>query len=311
MRFISWLAIVLLVASSPALADKKQAGKKKEKPAEKQPVAEEPPVEEAPEPPAEPEIPHVKGPKLVDLGHQIELQLPEGMILFERKEAQDLLRKGGNDVENVLGAIVKDGDGEWSVIIEYADVGYVTDGDADELDAGQLLESYREGTRQQNLTRARMGVPELFVDGWSETPRYDRLKRHLMWGLNTHDTDGKGVNFFTRILGRGGFISLNLIDSPETLAQSKVEAAVITQNISYRAGARYEDYREGDKSSGMGLQALVVGGAGLAVAKKTGILVGLLVVFKKGFIFIAVGIAGFFKWLLGRKKSEPGPPPTT
>jgi hypothetical protein len=63
----------------------------------------------------------------------------------------------------------------------------------------------------------------------------------------------------------------------------------------------------------MGLRALVVGGTGLAVMKaaKAGILIKLLLVFKKGLWLILVPIIGFFKWLFGRKKDVvPETPPS-
>ena len=103
-------------------------------------------------------------------------------------------------------------------------------------------------------------------------------------------------------------------ETPETLEASKVETAGLMIGTRFKPGALYEDYREGDKNSGMGLRALVVGGTGLAVMKaaKAGILIKLLLVFKKGFIFIIAGIVGLFKMILGRKKDvvPETPPPS-
>lgn len=326
------IMVAALLVSGTALADqdgkpatraeataKRAEGKQAKAP----PVVEEPVVEEvaADEPAGEPsepgaeeaQIPHVPGPKLVDLGHEIEIDLPEGFVLFERAQAQEMARQGGNDADYVLGAVVKPS-GEWLVFIEYSDIGYVSDSDADELDADELLESYREGTAQQNVKRKELGVPELFIDGWSEKPRYELVKRQLRWGLNGHDSDGPVVNYFTRVLGRGGFISINLITAPQQLEQARTEAAPVVGAIRYRAGARYEDYREGDKSSGLGLTALVLGGAGVAKAAKAGVLIAILAFFKKGFVLLLVPFAALGKWLLGRKKKDEPPaesPPDT
>ena len=75
----------------------------------------------------------------------------------------------------------------------------------------------------------------------------------------------------------------------------------------FQPGSRYEDYREGDKTSGMGLRMLVLGGAGVAVAKaaKAGILVTILLTLKKFFVVIGVALAGMLKWLLDRRRSQP------
>jgi len=253
-------------------------------------------------------LPHVVGPKQVELGHQAQIDLPAEMVLFERAAAQELLRKGGNDTDGVLAAIVPLSDtSHWLVVIEADDVGYVSDSDANDLDASDMLDQFKRGTIEQNKKRVAMGVPELFLDGWSEPPRYERATRHLVWGLNGHASDGKVVNFFTRFLGRNGYVSVDLIDDPSTIEASKVQALSVLNALHFKPGARYEDHVGSDKDSGLGLKALVLGGAGVVIAKKTGILVALLLGLKKLFIVVAAAIGGFFKWLFGRKKQEPDP----
>jgi uncharacterized membrane-anchored protein len=252
--------------------------------------------------------PHVRGPKLVDLGHNVEIELPEGLILFERAEAQRIVQQGGGSAENVLGAVIKL-DAEWLVVLEFADIGYVNDDDADQLDAGELFAQYQEGTRIQNERRRQLGIPELFLDGWSEMPKYHKAQHQLVWGLRGHtvgEDGGPVINFFTRLLGRHGYLSINLIDAPDRIEQSKLEAAPLLAATRFMTGYTYADYREGDRNSGIGLRALVLGGTGVAVMKaaKAGFLVKLLLVFKKGFIVIILAVGGLLKWLLGRKKQE-------
>jgi uncharacterized membrane-anchored protein len=252
--------------------------------------------------------PHVRGPKLVDLGHNVEIDLPEGLILFERAEAQRIVEQGGGSAENVLGAVFRL-DAEWLVIFEFADIGYVNDDDADQLDPGELLAQYQEGTRMQNERRRQLGVPEMFLDGWSEMPKYHKAQHQLVWGLRGHtvgEDGGPVINFFTRLLGRHGYLSINLIDAPDRIEQSKLEAAPLLAATRFKPGYTYTDYREGDRNSGIGLRALVLGGTGVAVMKaaKAGFIVKLLLVFKKGFVVILLAVGGLFKWLLGRKKQE-------
>jgi uncharacterized membrane-anchored protein len=258
---------------------------------------------------AEPELPHLVGPRRVDLGDGIEIDLPAGMVLYERAQARAIFESWGDPTEGVIGLVSRP-DRTWSVAIGYVPVGYVTDSDADKLDPDEMLEMYREGTTRQNAKRRVRGVPELVIDGWSELPRYEHARHHLVWGLRTHNTEGQGINIFTNILGRGGYLVLGLIDDPSTIEQSKLEAAALIDATRFQPGSRYEDYREGDKTSGMGLRMLVLGGAGVAVAKaaKTGILAAILLVLKKGFVVIGAAIAGMFKWLTGRK-SRPSAEP--
>ncbi len=317
---VTFAALLCLVGSS-AFADKPAPAKK---PA---------PATKAPPPPAEatgsadgsaapaaaddgPPPWMVIGPKLVDLGNNAEFELPAGMWFIDRPHAQELMKKEGN-TEKLAGVVVKPS-AEWSVVLEYEDVGFVDDDDADKLDANDLLQSYKEGTAQQNTIRRQNGVPELFVDGWAENPRYEKAKHQLVWGLSGHSSEGPVVNFTTRVLSRGGFLSVNLIASSDTIAAAKTDTAPLLQVMRFKQGWRYDDHKSDDKSSGMGLRALVIGGAGVALATKGGFLIKLLLIFKKAIIFVVVGIGGFFKWLFGRKKKDeglvvhepPAPPPS-
>lgn len=291
----------------PTKVESSPAEKPAKAPGSENTTAADPPAEATDNPssePAEQQLPpHVVGPKLVDLGNDTEIDLPDGMILLERTEAQELLRRMGNSPEDTVAIVFKPGS-DWLVDIDYNGIGYIDDSDAADLDADDLLESYREGTRRQNQTRKSLGKTELVIDGWSERPRYERAQRHLVWGIAGHDVEGKVINFFTRILGRNGFLSVNLITAPEQIEASKQEALAILQATRFKTGAKYEDHDSSDKSSGIGLRGLVLGGAGVAVASKLGFIAKIVLVFKKGFILIFVAIAGLFKWLFRRKPSE-------
>jgi uncharacterized membrane-anchored protein len=302
--------------SAPAeKAEAKQAKKPKKGAKKVAPPVEEPAAEEEDRPPTEEEIeaalaPHLKGPQLVELGSNVEIDLPAGVLLFERAEARKMLEQVGDDGENVLG-IVQTVGSSWWILIEYDDVGYVSDKDANELDANELFRSFEQGNVAQNARRKTLNIPPLYLDGWSEMPTYKAQQHHLVWGLKGHSDEGPVINFFTRILGRNGYMSVNLIDSPNTIEQSKLDTTNILGAVRFKSGFRYEDHKEGDRDSGLGLSALVLGGAGVAAVKvaKTGFLIKLLLVFKKGFIVIIAAIAGFFKWIFGRKKDEDDLPP--
>lgn len=244
--------------------------------------------------------PHIVGPRRVDLGNATAIDLPDEMVLLERAEAQALLRKGGDPADGVVAMVLKPGS-TWRVFIEYDDAGYIDDSDADDLDADDLLESYRKGTSEQNTRRKALGNPELVVDSWSEPPRYERAQHQLVWGLAGHSTEGKFINFFTRILGRNGYLSIDLIDAPERIEASKKEALAILQATRFNPGSTYADHTSSDRSSGIGLRGLVLGGAGVAVASKLGLLAKLLLVFKKLFIVVIAGAGGLLRWLFRRK----------
>jgi uncharacterized membrane-anchored protein len=262
---------------------------------------------------------HITGPQLVDLGHDTEIDLPAGAILFEHDVAKQIVEKDGGDGEAVSAIILPaDATQTWFVKIDYDDVGYVKDSDANELDPNDLFNQYKQGTEEQNTRPKTLGVPELFLDGWSEMPKYDKPTHTLAWGFKAHSTDGPNVNYFSRLLGRNGYMSVDLIDSPDKIEQAKQQAGGVMAGIRYKKGATYDDHKTGDKDSGMGLKALILGGAGIAVFKaaKAGWIIGLLVALKKGIIILVAGIAAFFKKIgrlfSGKKKVDlppDGPPP--
>ncbi|MBO1912199.1 DUF2167 domain-containing protein, partial [Microvirga sp. 3-52] len=69
-------------------------------------------------------------------------------------------------------------------------------------------------------------------------------------------------------------------------------------------GNKYEDFdKSTDKVSEYGLNALILGGAGLAIAKKIGIL-GVILVFAKKFgVLIIAGLAALWGFIRKKKKA--------
>ncbi len=112
-------------------------------------------------------------------------------------------------------------------------------------------------------------------------------------------------------MGRRGYASLNLIEAPEKLAQSKLEAATLLGVTHFDAGARYEDFNEkSDKVAEYGLAALVAGGAGAAalklakvglLAKFGGKLLALLIAGKKLLVAAFIALGAWAKKFFGKK----------
>lgn len=97
------------------------------------------------------------------------------------------------------------------------------------------------------------------------------------------------VNLNTRVLGRKGYVSLNLVTDPAKLGEYRANAQTLLGHTQFNAGARYEDFNEKtDKVAEYGLAGLVLAGAGLGAAKL--VKLGLLAKFSK--VIIAALIAG-------------------
>ncbi|MBB6670331.1 DUF2167 domain-containing protein [Cohnella nanjingensis] len=257
---------------------------------------------------AETELQWVSGSgQTVGLGDGLaDLKLPEGYSLLNAEDTKTFETENGNlPSDSEIGAVVPM-EGDWMVYLEYDDAGHISDDDKTSIDADKLLQSYKDGTEAANekLDEAN----HLFVDGWETAPHYDEGLHSLTWSLIAHDVNqDKVVNYNVRVLTREGYVSVILVSDPAHLAESRkqMESEVLS-GLSIKEGKRYEDYNSStDKKSNLGLAALVVGGAGLAVAKKAGLLAIILIALKKFGIVIAAAAVGVWRWLRGKPKAKP------
>jgi len=132
-----------------------------------------------------------------------------------------------------------------------------------------------------------------------------------VWALTVRGDTGTSVNLNTRILGRKGYASINLVTASDELATYRANGVEILRATSFGEGSRYEDFDASkDKVAEFGLTGLVLGGAGVGIAKvaKLGILakfwkgfLALLVAGKKGIVALFAAIAAFARKLFGKK----------
>jgi len=258
------------------------------------------------------------GPAKIPFGDVAAIDLPAGFAFIKDKTAAQVLEKSGGVPQGLFGLIypllpptAKDGE-DFMLICSFDDMGYVNDDDAGKLDAGGLLQSYKEGQAEENDRRKEEGLAPFYVGGWAEEPRYVKDKHQVVWALTIKDEDTANapvvtINYNTRVLGRKGVLMLNLVTAPDYLNQNKVQTAKLLDRTAFVAGNKYEEYQPGkDKSSGLGLAGLILGGGALAAAAKLGVLggawkwiLGMILVGKKFIILIVVAIGAaiskFFK----------------
>jgi uncharacterized membrane-anchored protein len=280
-------------------------------------------------PPAQPveNMPWQAGPTKISLGHEIDLALPENYVFLGMPHADKLLRKFGSfHNEGLLGVVAaKDEKEDWFVVIDYDESGYVKDDE--KIDADDLIKSFREGVKEMNPEREKQGFPGLVIDGWAELPRYEKAAHHVVWGILVSNTKNpnQSVNFNTRILGRRGYVSLNLVTDPKQLATYKERATTLLASTTFREGSRYENFNKStDKVAEYGLVGLMLGGLGVAKLAKIGflakfwklILLGgkkIILLLVAAFAAIGAGIRKLFG--LGPKDGSPpaaggAPPPS-
>jgi uncharacterized membrane-anchored protein len=200
---------------------------------------------------------------------------------------------------------------DFVVMFSFNDTGYVKDDEKDKLDANAILASLRAGNDEANKYRAAHGVAPLEIIGWMTPPAYDEATHNLVWAVKGRSQTEEGVsqevvNYNTRVLGRHGVMSVNLIAEPDAIPRLMPTAKQILANFEYNAGSRYAEFKAGDKVAAYGLAALVAGGTA-AVAMKTGLFAKLALVFAKAGKAIVIGVLAFFGWIAklftGRKRS--------
>jgi uncharacterized membrane-anchored protein len=249
------------------------------------------------------------GPVKIAVKNQADLNLPRDFGFIPAAEAGRLLKAMGNRPgDDLLGMIVPEGGNEeWFMVVRYVDAGYIRDEDAKAWKADELLKSIREGTEETNAERRTRKLPELEVLGWVQAPQYDAASHRLVWSLSsrekgaTADSDN-GVNYNTLMLGREGYVSMNMVAGAREIEALKPTAHNLLASLDFAAGKRYADFNSStDKVAEYGLAALVAGVA----AKKLGLL-AVIAAFALKFakvigIAVIAGLGGFAKWF-GRKK---------
>jgi len=252
------------------------------------------------------------GPADISLHDEAVLKLPKGDVFLPAKEAAILMRRMGNFTnDNFLGVILPEDGGDWFVVADFDDSGYVKDEEGKDIDADKLLQSMKDGTEEENKQRREKGIEPLRITRWIERPHYDQASRHLVWSIELETLDdkgavkGKNLNYNTYALGRSGFITLKLVTGVETVEKDKAHVRQLLSALTFKPGKRYDDFNAStDKIAEYGLLALI---GGVAV-KKLGLLALTGVFFVKfAKIIAAAGIAGFaaFRRFFRRKKDEP------
>lgn len=242
----------------------------------------------------------IYGPNICPLGSVAEINLPAGYQFVDGDGTRLIMEwlenpTDGRELGMVMPEPTEDSGLEWFVVFDFDPIGYVKDDEKDELDADAIIQSITEGTEQANQIRRERGWEEVHVLGWHTPPFYDERSNNLTWAIIGGSTTGQSVNLSTRVLGRGGAMSADLVVGDEDLALALDGYGQLIEQLKFTSGHRYAEFREGDKVAKYGLTALIAGGAG-AVAMKT----GLLARFWKFIVFGLIAVLSAARRFLGR-----------
>lgn len=194
---------------------------------------------------------------------------------------------------------------DWFLVYSWSEVGYVKDDDKNSLNGDAIMQELRNGQAQANPQLAARGYPQLELVGWKQTPFYDPQTNTVSWATHIREIGRVGsdnVNYNSRLLGRGGYVSANLVIAPHLLDGELPKYKEILKATTFQPGQKYSEWRSGDKVAGYGLAALVTGGV-VAAAAKSGILAkaGKLIIY--AVVAVVAGIGALFKKIFGGSKS--------
>ncbi|MDD2266850.1 DUF2167 domain-containing protein [Sulfuricurvum sp.] len=253
-----------------------------------------------------------KGPQQIKVFDQATLDLPEKFIFIPNPEATNIMRAMGNPVsEGFAGMILPEKmDTWWFITVNYDNAGYIKDDDAKNWKSDEMLQQMKENAVQINEERVKRHMPEVDVAGWVQTPMYYGDNHEVIWSVATkakgvEDDQAQGVNYNTLVLGRQGYIGLNLITSLASVESLKPTSKMLIDQLHFVDGKRYSDVNfDTDKIAEYGLAALITG----AAAKKLG-LIALAAAFLAKFAkVIALTLFGgtlwYKKWAAKKKQKE-------
>jgi uncharacterized membrane-anchored protein len=238
---------------------------------------------------------------------KVTLNLGEDYYFLDAADSRRVLVDGWSNppgaVEGVLGMIFPKGmtfvqDDAWGAVVTHEKTFYVSDKKARSEDYDKVLADMREGESERNEALVKDGYEPRTLIGWAQPPTYDPVRHDLIWARDIQfgQSPDHTLNYDVRHLGREGVLSMNLVASMSQLPQIRDAAPKLAATAEFDPGMRYADYKDGDKVAGYGLAGLVAAGAGLAVAKKAGLLAILLVVLKKGAVVLVAAFGGAVAW---------------
>lgn len=257
-----------------------------------------------------PRIEWQHGPVKAKLGTQAEIDLPEGYLFADAANTVKFLEVTQNIPNGRELGTIGPRNGSWFAVFEFEDVGYVKDDEKDKLDADAILKSIKEGTEQANEERKKRGWAAFHITGWITPPHYDDLTHQLTWSIIGQSDGGtQSANYRTRLLGRRGVMSVELLVDPTLLDSAlPVFTQVVNTGYTYTPENQYSAFVKGDKVAEYGLGALIVGGVA-AAAVKTGffkiILKALVVGWKLVVVGVGAGLAFLKRLFTRRKRQEP------
>ena len=235
-------------------------------------------------------------------GGMATINVPQGYKFLNAKQSKKVLTDyWGNPPSDPLGMLFPENldplsdNLTYAVEITYSEEGYINDEDAKDIDYDELLEEMKEDTKLGNPERIKLGYGSMDMIGWASEPYYDDVEKKLHWAkeLKFQDSEINTLNYNIRVLGRKGYLNLNVIGDITVLPLVKEHVSNIVASAAFTDGNTYSDFNpDMDEVAAYGIGGLI---AGKVLAKA-----GFFALILKFWKIIALGVAGVFAALKGR-----------
>lgn len=180
----------------------------------------------------------------------------------------------------------------WFAVISYSADGHVSDGDAANVNYDSLLKEMQSQAEKFSKERRREGFAGYKLLGWAQKPYYNSATKKIYWAksIQFDDEPNPTLNYDIRVLGRSGYLNLNIVDGMDQLGNINREVPEILSMANFTPGHTYADYVPAtDHTAAYGIAGLVAGG----VLLKAGFFKGLLVIAAAFWKLIAAAVIGF------------------
>ena len=249
----------------------------------------------------------------ITLGENLaKIKVPAGFRFLDAKQTELVIYdfwgnpKGATD--KLYGMIVPENTGvtqanSWAFVIEYDDMGFVKDDDADKINYDDLLKEIHESEAEANKERIKQGYPSVHMIGWAQKPFYDKDKKVLHWAkeIAFGEEQNHTLNYNVRVLGRKGILVLNAVGGMGNLPEINASINGVLGSVEFNQGNRYSDFDpSADKVAAWTIGGLVAG----KVLAKVGLFAGLLKFGKVIIIGLAAAGGAIWRFITGRRKEE-------
>lgn len=235
-------------------------------------------------------------------GDMATITVPEGYKFLNAEQSSRVLTDlWGNPPSEPLGMLFPENitpvsdNFTYAVEITYSEEGFIEDDDAQDIDYDELLEEMKNDVELSNPERIKLGYGSMEMVGWAAKPYYDGVTKKLHWAkeLKFDGTELNTLNYNIRVLGRKGYLNLNVIGDMTVLPLVKENVENIIASAAFIEGNKYSDFNPDiDNVAAYGIGGLI---AGKVLAK-----VGFFALLLKFWKFIAIGVVAAFSAFKGK-----------